>query len=217
MSSPKSENHKLQKNHKTELAISALKDVIAEAGFDAQDLQVALGAIASAKELSLKESDDEYKFFIDRTLIYDDHDAFIFQRADSKSGRWYLRIYDENKKKPVIRSLRTSDKTSALAKARLLYIELKGKIDRGERLKSINPVELVNLWDKKLRAAVSDIPHQGIVEGSYKSKRYFLDNWMQYIDHLHLSRTPIDRIEPQATRDFATWLKQLPKKDTRHD
>ena len=216
MSSPKSENHKLQKNHKTELAISALKDVIAEAGFDAQDLQVALGAIASAKELSLKESDDKYKFFIDRTLIYDDHDAFIFQRADSKSGRWYLRIYDENKKKPVIRSLRTSDKTSALAKARLLYIEIKGKIDRGERLKSINPVELVNLWDKKLRAEVSEIPHQGIVEGSYKCKRYFLDNWMQYIEHFHLSRTPIDRIEPQATRDFATWLKQLPKKDTRH-
>tara|TARA_B100001250_G_C19762532_1_gene773161 strand:+ start:278 stop:694 length:417 start_codon:yes stop_codon:yes gene_type:complete len=53
VSSPQSENHELQKNYKTELAISALKDVIAEAGFDAADLQVALGAIASAKELSL--------------------------------------------------------------------------------------------------------------------------------------------------------------------
>ena len=216
MSSPQSENHKLQKNYKTELAISALKDVIAEAGFDAADLQVALGAIASAKELSLKQSDNEYKFFIDRTLVYEDHDAFIFQRADSKSGRWYLRIYDEKKKKPVIRSLRTSDKTKALSTARLLYIEIKGKIDRGERLKSITAGELVNLWDKQLKAQVSDIPHQGIVAGSYKSKRYFLDNWMQYIEHLHLSRTPIDRIEPQATRGFATWLKLLPKKDARH-
>ncbi|WP_269615224.1 tyrosine-type recombinase/integrase [Prochlorococcus marinus] len=216
MSLPESDNHKLQKNYKTELAISALKEVIAEAGFDAADLQVALGAIASAKELSLKQSDYEYKFFIDRTLIYEDHDAFMFQRADSKSGRWYLRIYDEKKKKPVIRSLRTSDKTTALSTARLLYIEIKGKIDRGERLKSITAVELVNLWDKKLRDQITDIPHQGIVEKSYAVKRYFLDNWMQYIEYLRLSRTPIDRIEPQATRDFGTWLKQLPKKNTRH-
>ena len=169
------------------------------------------------RELSLKEFEDEYKFFIDRTLIYDDHDAFMFQRADSKSGRWYLRIYDEKKKKPVIRSLRTSDKTTALSTARLLYIEIKGKIDRGERLKSITAGELVNLWDKKLREQITDIPHQGIVEKSYGVKRYFLDNWMQYIEHLRLSRTPIDRIEPQATRDFGTWLKQLPKKNTRQD
>ena len=38
MSLPESDNHKLQKNYKTELAISALKEVIAEAGFDAADL-----------------------------------------------------------------------------------------------------------------------------------------------------------------------------------
>tara|TARA_Y100001968_G_scaffold249265_1_gene233993 strand:- start:84 stop:257 length:174 start_codon:yes stop_codon:yes gene_type:complete len=55
MSLPQSENHKLQKNDKTELAISALKEVIGQAGFDAADLQVALGAIASARELSLKQ------------------------------------------------------------------------------------------------------------------------------------------------------------------
>ena len=76
--------------------------IITQAGFSADELQIALGAIAQAKELSVKDSQD-YKFFIDRTLIYDDQDAFMFQRADSKSDRWYLRIYDEKKKKPVIR------------------------------------------------------------------------------------------------------------------
>ena len=215
MSQPDSANHRLQENHKTEQAISALKDVITQAGFSADELQIALGAIAQAKELSVKDSED-YKFFIDRTLIYDDQDAFMFQRADSKSGRWYLRIYDENKKKPVIRSLRTSDKTTALSTARLLYIEVKGKIERGERLKSITTGELIKLWDKKISAEITSIPHQGIVPKSYKNKRLFLKNWMEYIEHLRLSRTPIDRIEPHSTRDFGTWLKQLPKKDSRH-
>ena len=178
MSQPDSANHRLQENHKTEQAISALKDVITQAGFSADELQIALGAIAQAKELSVKDSED-YKFFIDRTLIYDDQDAFMFQRADSKSGRWYLRIYDENKKKPVIRSLRTSDKTTALSTARLLYIEVKGKIERGERLKSITTGELIKLWDKKISAEITSIPHQGIVPKSYKNKRLFLKNLME--------------------------------------
>ena len=215
MSQPESGDHKLPESYQKEHAISALKDVITQAGFSAEDLQVALGAIASAKELSLKQSDSEYRFFEDRTLIYEDHDAFMFKRSD-RSGRWYLRIYDEKKRKAVIRSLKTTDKTSALAQARLLYIEVKGKIDRGERLKSITTPELIKLWDKKLKEQVTNIPHQGIVPASYKNKRYFLDNWLEYINHLRLSRTPIDRIEPSATRQFGAWLKLLPKKDTRH-
>ena len=65
-------------------------------------------------------------------------DAFIYQRATSKSGRWYFRIYDEKRKKPVIKSLKTSDKVQALANARLQYVDIKGKIERGERLKLLS-------------------------------------------------------------------------------
>ena len=216
MSLPKTTNHKSQESHQTEQAISALDTLLTHAGFDAGDLQVALEAIKNAKEQSLEKSDDQYKFFVDRTLIYEDHDAFIFKRADSKSGRWYLRIYDSKRTKPVIRSLKTSDKIQALASARLIYIELKGKIERGERLKSINPIELITKWDEKLKAQISDIPHEGIVPASYKNKRYFLDNWKEYIEHLHLSKTPIDKIDPQRTRDFGTWLKLKPKDQSRH-
>ena len=51
---PESGDHKLPESYQKEHAISALKDVITQAGFNAEDLQIALGAIASAKELSLK-------------------------------------------------------------------------------------------------------------------------------------------------------------------
>ena len=59
LSQPESGDHKLPESYQKEHAISALKDVITLAGFNAEDLQIALGAIASAKELSLKQSDSE--------------------------------------------------------------------------------------------------------------------------------------------------------------
>ena len=78
---------------------------------------MALGAIARAKELSKKETDEEYKLFLNKTLVYEFDDACIFQRSHSKSGRRDLRIYDDKKKKPVVRSLKTSDKTNSFAEA----------------------------------------------------------------------------------------------------
>jgi len=56
LSQPESGDHKLPESYQKEHAISALKDVITQAGFNSEDLQIALGAIASAKELSLKQS-----------------------------------------------------------------------------------------------------------------------------------------------------------------
>ena len=202
-----------QENYRNPEAVRALDSLLTSAGFDAGDLQVALRAIQQAKEQSNKEQqvDNEYKNFLDRTLVYDDQDAFIYKRGDTKSGRWYLRIYDKKNTKPVIKSLQTTDKVQALATARLRYLEIKGKIERGERLKSLTIPELVEIWDKKLKDQITDIPHEGIVKGSYIQKRQFLNHWLEYINHLSLSKTPIDKIDPSRTRDFGTWLKNRPK------
>ena len=208
--------HKTQENHRSEQAISALDTLLTQAGFDAGDLQIALEAIKHAKEQKLSTSDDRYDYYLERTLIYEDQEAFIYKRATSKSGRWYLRMYDSTTRKTVIRSLKTSDKIQALASARLQYINIKGKIERGERLKSITTPELISEWEKKLKEQVTDIPHQGITPKTYKVKLQFLKKWAQYIEHLSLSKTPIDKIQPERTRDFGTWLKLLPKHDERH-
>ena len=55
-------------------------------------------------------------------------------------------MYDTKSGRPIVKSLRSSDKTQALVTARHVYIEYKGKIDRGERIKSITTAELVELY-----------------------------------------------------------------------
>ena len=211
------ESHSQDNPIKSE-AVNALDLLLQSAGFEAGDLQTALEAIKQAKEVSTKkkEGDDQYAYCLDRTLVYEDQDAFIYKRADTKTGRWYFRIYDSKRNKPVRKALRTTDKVQALASARILYIEIKGKIERGERLKSISTIELVEQWKKKLESQISDIPHIGLTPDSYKQKCYFLNNWSDYLIHLRIHKTAIDKVEPMRTRDFGNWLKQKPKETALH-
>ena len=55
-------------------------------------------------------------------------------------------------------------------------MDIKGKIQRGERLKSLSSMELVEMWEEKLRTQITDIPHQGLPPDSFKQKQYFLKN-----------------------------------------
>ena len=183
---------------------------------DVDTLETALGAIQTAKEVSPKNDDEGYKFYKNKTLVYEDREAFIYQRPDRKKKTWYFRIYDDTRKKPVVKSLKTEDQTAALASARVLYIDIKGKIERGERLKQITTPELVESWLALLHATITPIPHQGITEKTFKQKRSFMRRWLKYIDELNLTSKTIDHIKPETTRDFATWLKVLPKETCQH-
>jgi len=196
-----------------EQSIKALSGIIESAGFDAGDLQIALEAISAAKELQTekKKKGESNSYYIDKTLVYEDHDAFIYRRADHVTGRWYFSFWDSKSSKPVRRALKTTDKVQALTRARIFYIDLKGKIERGERLKAITVPDLVELWDHKTNEQVTDIPHEGITHGAYKVKRRMWANWLEYIHSQSLSKTPIDKIEPAKTREFGTWLKNKPK------
>lgn len=196
-----------RESHRSDGAYQALSELITAAGFDAGDLQVALSAIQVAKKAKeTLQTDNENKFFLDKTLVYEDVDAFIFKRGDSKSGRYYFRLYDERTHKPVVRSLRTGDKIQALATARLMYMDVKGKINRGERIKSITTDELIKLRTAQLKKLVTDIPHQGIVPETFRVKTYFLSIWSEYIQHIGMEKKTIDRIPPEATREFGIWF-----------
>ena len=186
---------------------------------DVDELETALTAIKTAKEQSLSKNDDDdvgYKFYKEKCLVYEDVDCFIYQRPDRKKKTWYFRIYDNKQKKPVVKSLKTEDHTAALASARLMYIDIKGKIERGERLKQITTPELVKQWLEKLEATITPIPHEGITEVTYKQKRSFMRRWLLYIEDLKLTHKTIDHIKPETTRDFASWLKALPKETSLH-
>ena len=49
------------------------------------------------------------------------------------------------RKKPYIKSLGQTDRVKALTKARLIYQDLQGKIERGERLKELTTKQLVEI------------------------------------------------------------------------
>ena len=97
-----------------------------------------------------------------------------------------------------------------------MYRDISGKIERNERLKQINTFELCDMWDKFLQTQISDIPHMGIVPKTYKSKRYWIKNWKEYIKELRLDKTSIDKIKPQLTRGFSAWMDAKPKQTALH-
>lgn len=134
MSNTETKNSEVQKKYKSDIAQNALNALLEAGGFGADDLQVALEAIKTAKEQTPIKEKGEHEYYLDKTLVYDDQDACIYKRATSKSGRWYFRIYDSKRNNPVIKSLKTTDKTQALASARLLYMDIKGRFNEVNEL-----------------------------------------------------------------------------------
>ena len=207
-----------QEKYKNPAVLDAAKALLTASGFDVDDVEVALQAIKEAKttkEAAAKET-GKYKNYKDKCNVYDDVDAFIYRRGDTKSGIWYLRIVDSKTRKPVFKSLKTKDFNQALASARVMYRDLVGKIERGERLRSITPIELCDRWLEKLKLTISSIPHRGITPDTYKHKKYFIKNWKDYMKELNLTSITIDRINPQTTRDFCNWLSIKPKETALH-
>ena len=157
--------------------IAAAKKLLETAGVDANDFDSALSALATAKQQNPNRPPVKKREFEDKTQVYDDVEAFIFKRGQTKKGIWYFRIWDTKRQKAVLRSLKTTNKELALTTAKQLYRDISGKIERNERLKQITTNELCEMWDKFLQTQINDIPHRGIVPKTYKSKRYWINNW----------------------------------------
>ena len=141
------------------------------------------------------------KNYLNKELIYEDEFAFIYQRGDTVKKTYYLRIFDQKSKKPYVKSLGTTDRAKAVVKARTIYQEIRGKIDRGERLRSITSEELIDQYIKSIH--ISDIPHAGVTPGALKVKQYFLRNWLEFINAAGHKNTTIDRIPEEHIRGFA--------------
>ena len=117
-------------------ALAALLD---ESGVDAATLASALQSIARAKEITAPVPEGQGKVYLNKELVYEDETAYIYQRNDTKKKYYYFRMWDRKSKKPYIKSLETNDRAKAVTTARIIYQEIKGKIDRGERVRNITP------------------------------------------------------------------------------
>jgi integrase len=190
-------------------------------GLDPDLLSDAYETLREAQQVAASADDHRYKVsrvttkknYLDKQLVYDDEQAWIYRRGDTKAKTWYLRIFDDKSKKPFVKSLQTQDHARALTKARTIYQEVKGKIDRGERLHSITSSELVEKYINSLH--ITDIPHEGVTPDSLKNKKYYLRIWLEFIDHLGHKNTSIDRLPQDKLRDFGKWFQVKPREDRR--
>ena len=211
-----SQEQDLQNKSSNDALLKVASQLLEQAGVNKDDFYSAISALTTAKQQNPKIKSEVNKNYVDKTPVYDDVDAFIYKRGDTKSGIWYFRIWDSKRRKAVFRSLKTTNKELAITTAKQLYRDISGKIEKGERLKQITTDELIALWDKYLQSKISATPHKGIVPNTYRSKKYWLNNWSNYINHLHLSKTPIDKIKPHLTRGFSMWLETRPKQTAQH-
>jgi len=194
-------------------ALAALLD---ESGVDAATLASALQSIARAKEITAPVPEGQGKVYLNKELVYEDETAYIYQRNDTKKKYYYFRMWDRKSKKPYIKSLETNDRAKAVTTARIIYQEIKGKIDRGERVRNITTKKLVEIYLDGEALKITDIPKEGITPSRMRVKKYYLRLWLEYIDELGFTETPIDKIKPYATRRFGYWLQKKPK-DFRDD
>ena len=206
----------IQNNHRNieKTDAETLKNLIEKVGLE--KLNIVLEGLSNAEKISPVKGKKENKNYKNKTLIFDDENCCIYQRGDVKSNFWYFRLFDPKQKRPVFKSLKTADKTSAMVQAKSLYMDYLGKIKRGESLRNINTEELLKIQDEWNRKRISTRTHDGITEETYKVRKNFLKNWRDYISEINLLRTPIHRINPSVGEEFATWLKAKPKETALH-
>ena len=92
--------------------INSLDALLASKGLDVGDFISAIDAIAKIKERDLKklekqeaeEQTKQKKIFVDKEFVYETRtDIFIYKDGRSKSGRYYVRIYDPRTNELIVR------------------------------------------------------------------------------------------------------------------
>ena len=201
--------------------INALSALLETKGLDASDFIDVINALANIKQRDAakeekdaekEEASKQKKIFVDKEFVYETRqDVFIYKDGRTKSGRYYVRIYDEKTKRVFSQSLRTTNRIEALAKAEQLYRENKDAMRRGVKLVSINTKELIRLYENERRKTITDIPHQGITYTSFNNLCKMLKKWEMYIAYTGHAKTPLENIPPEIGKRFAIWLKESDK------
>ena len=151
---------------------------------------------------------------LDRKDIPGDTNAYIYRRAD-KGFRWHLYFYDRDKGNRHRFALRTKENTFPEAtikgqdQAWLLgvekFIELKGKSDRGDAIKSLTFGNLIQQFLDKERKRISSIPQQGITKARYR----LLENQYRWLrDYINDDKKQIHKLKRNAFLNYETWRKE---------
>jgi len=124
-----------------------------------------------------------------------DGDACIYRRGDSNSN-WQFRIWVDAEKKYLKKSLKTSDKVSALERARQIAIDCLTDVKMGKQIYSKNLQQVVELYlDKRLL----DIDlNSGITKGRLKC----IKSQMQHAIKMLGAKTKVNKIDKNAIHNY---------------
>ena len=168
-------------------------------------------------------------FVVDKTPISFDKNAYI-HRNPQNDNKWCLYFYDRNADKRYRRTLidpqtgrhplnTIKGKEEALQLGMMLFVELKGKSDRGESISTCNFGELCKMFLRKEAARVSDIPHRGITKRRYgliksqvKWARDFMNN--DKVMFHRIPRTKFDSYEIWRKEKAREYGKRTPTAQT---
>lgn len=184
---------------------------------EAGDLVEIVNALRKIKRKDRQQDNAESdgsnkKHYLDKEYVFDTRkDVFIYRSGATKSGRYYIRIYDDKTKKDFVQSLRTTNRVEALAKAEEIYAEKKNSLRRGVKFKSITTKELIRLYTTERMKTITSIPHQGITKESFATLVKQLKYWEEYICSRRYSQTKLEDIPTDIGKGFGIWMKELGK------
>ena len=200
--------------------IDALATLLELKGLDAGDFIDVVNALANIKKRDQtridkeeqKEAEAENKIYKDKEFVFDTReDVFIYRDGRTKSGRYYIRIYDAKRKKVFSQSLKTTNRIEALATAEKIYAENKGRMEKGVKLISLTTKELIDTYLKLRFQDRTHIPKVGITIASYDNLIKQLKYWEEYIKEKKHNKTRIEDIPTELGLDFGNWILQKPK------
>ena len=174
--------------------IDALAALLDARGLNAEDfLEIVeiLGALKKKETNKIKKEEEKKnspnKIFVDKEFIFETrNDCFIYRDGRTKSGNYYIRIYDTDSKKVFSQSLRTPHRVQALVAAETLYREKRDKLMKGVKLASITTKEMMEIYLKRREREKTNIPRNGITHTSYRTLVGNLRYWEEYIKFLKL-------------------------------
>jgi integrase len=138
-------------------------------------------------------------------------DAFIYKNLKTHGKNYYIRVKEKGKP-PFVKSLDTPNREQAVVAGRMLYQEVKGKISRGERSRSINSLQLMQKYLEKQAEHISPLPKEGITKETYGNKCDYLGLWERFIRLKKLDKTKIEQIPTEVGKEFPKWIQTQEKK-----
>ena len=201
-------------------SIDALSALLELKGLDASDFIDVINALSNIKKREQDkiekeektEEEKENKIFKNKEFLYESRqDVFIYQDGRTKSGRWYIRIYDDKTKKVFSKSLRTTNKIEAMHQAQKIFEENKERMRKGVKLVSLTTKDLIDTYLKLRFKERTNTPHAGITYTSYDNLIKKLKYWQLYIEECKHKNTKIEDIPTEIGLGFGTWILERPK------